>query len=87
MGRVIKKKSFSLNDYKKEKGLDKVRFKKQEWLELDEAFQDALGTKGIPVGHITLLMGHSDTSKTTTMVQAAKSANNLVDYQYLLFQR
>ena len=71
---TIKKKSFSLKDYKKEKGLDNVKFKPQEWLTFPKAFIDATGIPGIPLGCITLLRGHSDTSKSTAMLLAAIEA-------------
>lgn len=77
MARTIKKKEFSLSDFKKENNLDKIQFKKQEWLEIDDAFSEATGVKGIPLGHLTLLMGHSDTSKTTAMIKAAASAQKM----------
>ena len=71
---VIKKKAFSLSEYKKEKGLDNVKFKPQEWLKFPSAFVEATGIPGVPLGAITLLRGHSDTSKSTAMLLAAIEA-------------
>ena len=66
---------FSLADFKNKKGLDKnVKFKDQEWLPLSKAFQDVTSIPGVPMGHIVLLRGHSDTGKTTAMIEAAVSA-------------
>lgn len=69
---------FDLDKFKKNKSLDKnIGFKKQEWIPVSEAFQDATGVKGIPVGHITVIRGHSDTGKTTLMIESAVSAQKL----------
>jgi len=74
----IKKKDFSLEEFKKSKGLTTdVRFKKQEWIPLSEAFQETTGIPGIPHGHITLLRGLSDNGKTTALLEAAISAQRL----------
>lgn len=70
---------FSLGKFKKKKGLDStsVKFKKQEWIPLSKAFQDILSLPGIPTGHITILRGHSDTGKTTALLEAAVNAQKL----------
>ena len=67
--------SFDLNKFKNKKGLDKnVKFKDQEWIPLSKAFQDVTSIPGIPMGHIVILRGHSDTGKTTALIEAAVSA-------------
>jgi hypothetical protein len=70
---------FSLDDFKKSKNLSStsVKFKTQKWIPLSQAFQDALQLPGIPIGHITLLRGHSDTGKTTALLEAAVSAQKM----------
>ena len=69
------KSKFDLNAFKNKKGLDKnIKFKDQEWSPLSKAFQDVTSVPGIPMGHIVLLRGHSDTGKTTAMIEAAVSA-------------
>lgn len=74
----IVKKGFSLGDFKKSKGFaTSVKFKDQMWIPLSKAFQDATSLKGIPVGHITLLRGHSDTGKTLAMLEAASAAQKM----------
>ena len=66
---------FDLNAFKNKKGLDKnIKFKDQDWIPLSKAFQDVTSIPGIPMGHIVLLRGHSDTGKTTAMIEAAVSA-------------
>ena len=72
------KKSFDIDAFKKSKFLDQsVKFKPQKWIPLSKAFQDVLSIPGIPMGHITLLRGHSDTGKTTAMLEAAVAAQKM----------
>jgi len=73
-GKVLGKKLASLSKYKKDNGLDKTEYKPQEWMDLSPAFREVTGVRGLPVGHITLLRGHSDSSKTTALIEAAISA-------------
>ena len=69
------KSKFDLNAFKDKKGLKQnVKFKEQEWIPLSKAFQDVTSVPGIPMGHISLLRGHSDTGKTTALLEAAVSA-------------
>jgi hypothetical protein len=72
-------KGFNLDNFKKSKNLSStsVKFKTQKWIPLSTAFQDALQLPGIPIGHITLLRGHSDTGKTTALLEAAVSAQKM----------
>ena len=66
---------FDLSAFKDKKGLKQnVKFKEQTWIPLSQAFQDVTSIPGIPQGHIVLLRGHSDTGKTTAMIEAAVSA-------------
>ena len=70
------RKSFSLSNFKNKKGFSNasVKFKEQGWIPLSKAFQDITSLPGIPTGHITLLRGHSDTGKTTALLEAAVNA-------------
>ena len=69
------KSKFNLSAFKKSKFLDQsVKFKAQKWLPLSPAFNEVLSLPGIPMGHITLLRGHSDTGKTTAMLECAVAA-------------
>lgn len=69
------KKGFDLNKFKQSKMLSKnVRFKDQKWIPLSTAFQEVTSIPGIPMGHITMLRGHSDTGKSTALLEAAVSA-------------
>ena len=69
------KSSFNLNSFKNKKGLaSNVKFKAQDWIPLSPAFQEVTSVPGIPLGHISLLRGHSDTGKTTALLEAAVAA-------------
>ena len=69
------RKNFNLDAFKEKKGLkSNIKFKDQDWIPLSKAFQDVTSIPGIPMGHIVLLRGHSDTGKTTAMIEAAVSA-------------
>ena len=71
--------SFNLSNFKKKKGYSNasVKFKEQGWIPLSKAFQDITSLPGIPTGHITLLRGHSDTGKTTALIEAAVNAQKM----------
>ena len=69
---------FDLSKFKSKKGLDKnVKFKDQEWIPLSPAFRETTSVPGIPVGHIVLLRGHSDTGKTTALLETAVSCQQM----------
>ena len=73
------KKNFNLSKFKSKKGFSNasVKFKPQKWIPLSKAFQEITNVPGIPQGHITLLRGHSDTGKTTALIEAAVSAQKM----------
>jgi len=72
------KKGFNLEKFKDSKMLSKnVRFKDQKWIPLSPAFQEVTSIPGIPMGHITMLRGHSDTGKSTALLEAAISAQKV----------
>lgn len=68
-----------LSGFKKSKNLSStpVKFKDTTWIPLSQAFQDTVSIPGIPIGHITLLRGHSDTGKTTCLLEAAVQAQKM----------
>jgi hypothetical protein len=71
--------TFNLEKFIQSKNLSStsIKMKEQTWIPLSRAFQDCLSIPGIPVGHITLLRGHSDTGKTTALLEAAVSAQKI----------
>jgi hypothetical protein len=74
---IVPKKDYSLADYRKEKKLDNVLFKEQQYIPLSGPYQYSTGTKGIPTGKIVLLLGHTDSSKTTAMIETAVNAQKM----------
>jgi len=65
--------NFDLKAFKKSKNLiTNTKFKKQEFIKVSDALQEALGIEGIPMGQITILRGHSDTGKTTALLETIK---------------
>jgi RecA/RadA recombinase len=72
------KSNFNLNNFKAKKGLaSNVKFKDQRWIPLSKAFQEVTSVPGIPLGHIVLLRGHSDTGKTTALLEAAVNGQKM----------
>ena len=71
--------SFNLDSFIKSKNLSStsIKMKEQRWIPLSPAFQSCLSIPGVPIGHITLLRGHSDTGKTTALLEAAVSAQKM----------
>ena len=71
--------TFSLDSFKKSKFLssNSIKFKEQKWIPLSPAFQEIVTLPGIPHGHITLLRGHSDTGKTTALLEIAVNAQKM----------
>jgi len=68
---AIKKNSF---DAIKKKFSKEAEYKPDRFLDLGDAFLDATGIPGPAIGHINMLLGHSDTGKTTALVKAAVDA-------------
>ena len=71
----IKKSKVSFADIKK-KFSTRVKYKEDAYLDLGEAFQKACGIPGPAEGHINMLLGHSDTGKTTALVKAGAIAQS-----------
>lgn len=73
------RKSFDLTKFKKKKGFgaENAKYKEQSWIPLSKGWQEAVGLPGIPQGHITILRGHSDTGKTTTLLECAASCQKI----------
>lgn len=75
---ALSNKSFDLEGFKKSKYLDKSsNFKKQRWIPFTPAVQEALSIPGIPMGHISIARGGSDTGKTTLLIETAVAAQKM----------
>ena len=69
---------FDLNNFKRSKNLNQSSgFKDQEWLKVSDAFQEATGLPGIPVGHVVVIRGHSDTGKSALGIEAIVAAQKV----------
>jgi hypothetical protein len=67
----IKKQDFSSMASVVNKYSTKTTYKTDRFLDLGDAFLDATGIPGPAIGHINMLLGHSDTGKTTALLGAA----------------
>jgi RecA/RadA recombinase len=67
----IKKTDFSSI---KKKFSKEAEYKPDRFFDLGDAFLDATGLPGPAMGHINMLLGHSDTGKTTALVKSAVDA-------------
>lgn len=70
----IKKQDFSGFKNIANKYSSVAKFKTQEYFTVDEAFYEISGIPGPAKGHINMLLGHSDTGKSSCMVKAAVTA-------------
>jgi len=68
------KKSFSLDNFKKKIGAEKVPSKPLQWIPIDTALQEATGMPGVPKGYVTLFRGYSNTGKSTALMRAIVNA-------------
>jgi hypothetical protein len=68
--------TFSLKDFKNSKNLGQSnsRFKEQEWIKFPQCVQDEIQIPGYAKGHINLVRGHSNTGKTTLLIEGAIQA-------------
>jgi hypothetical protein len=76
-GKQIKA-AFSLDKFKENKGLSgNVTFKEQQWIPFSDPVKGALSLPGIPMGHLTIARGRSDSGKTTLMIETAINAQKM----------
>ena len=72
------KTAFSLDKFKANKGLaSNVKFKEQKWIPFSLALQEALSIPGIPMGHVSMVRGKSNTGKSTTTIEIAVNAQKM----------
>lgn len=75
----VAKKTFSLDDFKKDFKLDKtVKFKPRKWLPITNvmgrnAFCEATGLPGLPANDVMNIIGHTDSGKSTLLLEIAYS--------------
>jgi len=71
------KKSFSLDDYKKKRGVTSVVSKELVWIPIDDGLKEATGMPGIPKGYVTLFRGYSNTGKSTALMRGIVNAQKM----------
>jgi len=71
------KKTFSLDNFKKKVGADKVPSKPLMWIPIDDALQEATGMPGVPKGYVTLFRGYSNTGKSTALLRSIVNAQKM----------
>jgi hypothetical protein len=72
------KSAFSLDKFKQNKGLaSNVKFKDQKWIPFSPALQETLSIPGIPMGHVVMVRGKSNTGKSTTSIEVAVNAQKM----------
>jgi RecA/RadA recombinase len=71
-----KSKEFNLEEFLKEEstGVEDSDFLPEKYITLKEIVQQAIGVQGIPLGHISMGYGLSDSGKTEFMLHIAKAA-------------
>jgi recombination protein RecA len=67
-------KKFDLNKYKQTIKLAETPYKKDTYIQVNDALKEVMGLPGIPMGHITQVYGPSDSGKTTLAFHAAAQA-------------
>lgn len=73
------KKSFSLEDFKKKTGTERIKDKPLTWYKTSPALQEATGLPGFPRGYVSLSRGFSNTGKSTSVSEAAVAAQKMGD--------
>jgi len=71
------KKSFSLDNFKKKVGAEKIEAKPLQWIPIDDALQEATGMPGVPKGYVTLFRGYSNTGKSTALMRSIVNAQKM----------
>ena len=76
---VNKGADFNLESFKRAKKLSTapVAYKEQRWIKLSKSFQDTVSVPGVAIGHINLFRGHSDTGKTTALLETAAECQRM----------
>jgi len=78
------KKKFSLDDFKKKVGAEKIESKPLKWIRVDEGLTEATGMPGVPKGYVTLFRGYSNTGKSTALMRAIVNAQKMGDFPIII---
>jgi RecA/RadA recombinase len=71
---VLSKKFGKLSDFKAKITFKDVKYKKQDWINMSPAFKEVTKLPGLPIGHVIMNYGKSDTGKSTMGLEAAANA-------------
>lgn len=78
------KKKFSLDNYKKKKGVSSVASKPLIWIPIDDGLTKATGMPGVPKGYVTLFRGYSNTGKSTALMRSLVNAQRMGEFPIIL---
>ncbi len=67
-------KKFDLSDYLKKDEAVEIVYKPMQYVNMPECLQNSIGLPGIPLGHLSLFYGLSDSGKTEIMLSVAAEA-------------
>lgn len=82
--RSLKKKEFSLKDFKSKVNGEDIPNKPLEWYKVSKAVKDATGLDGIPKGYVSLFRGYSNTGKSTLLCETIVSAQKSGDFVIII---
>ena len=71
---VLNKTFASLKDYKAKINFVDTKYKPQEWIDMSPAYKQIFNLPGMPVGHMSMVFGRSDTGKSTMAMELAAYA-------------
>lgn len=71
---VLSKQFGKLSEYKSKINFKDVKYKPQQWINMSQAFKEVTKLPGIPVGHVIMNYGKSDTGKSTMGMECAAFA-------------
>lgn len=81
----IEKKTFNLDVFLKEQGLDnEPKDKDLSWIPLSKAWHDAIKLPGFPRGYVSLVRGFSNTGKSTAFYEAIAGAQKIGDFPIII---
>lgn len=83
--KAISKKSFSLDKFKANNGMDvTVKEKELSWIPLSDSFHEAVKIPGIPRGYFTSFRGFSNTGKSTAIYEAVAGCQKIGDLAVIM---
>ena len=71
---VLNKAFASLKNYKTKINFVETKYKTQEWIDMSPAYKQTFNLPGIPIGHMCMIYGKSDTGKSTMATELAAYA-------------